>query len=422
MLLAIACVAVASIAPAQATAPPARSPAQATRAEPGATLTVYLMTMGVGQEVWEQFGHNALWFHDAATNQDVVYNWGLFDFNAPHFIPHFLQGLMRYSMGGFDLESTLVEYRERDRSVWAQELDLTPAQKLSMLQYVEWNSLPQNRDYWYNYFTDNCSTRVRDIIDRTLGGQLRAAYDRLPTGTTYRSEALRLTQVDLPLSTGIDIGLGRPADHPLTAWEEMFIPMHLRDYVRNLRVRTDSSGATKPLVISERELYASHAHNEPARPPFWTPWFLCLGVLVAGLFVLLGRLGTRTDGGHGARVAEAVIFAVWSLTTGFLGMLLTLLWTVTNHTFAYRNESLLLFNPLWLALVVLAPMYLTGGRAPRSTRGIAMTLAALSAVALLTHLVGVAREDNMALIALALPPALAMAWVLHSTRPTSTRT
>src|SRR5690348_9665740 len=138
----------ASVAGAQVR-PPSAQPAPGPRvnppAEPGSELTITLLTMGVGEQVWEEFGHNALWFHvERAPSMggpvDVVYNWGIFDSSQPYFIPHFLQGRMLYSMGGYPYQETLIEYRQRDRAVWAQELDLTNAQKIALRRSEEHTS------------------------------------------------------------------------------------------------------------------------------------------------------------------------------------------------------------------------------------------------------------------------------------------
>jgi len=383
--------------------------------EPGSELTVTLLTMGVGEQVWEMFGHNALWFHverppSSGGPLDVVYNWGIFDSSQPYFIPHFLQGRMLYSMGGYGYEQTLIEYRERDREVWAQELDLTNAQKLALRDFVIWNSQPQNARYRYDYYRDNCSTRVRDALDRVLGGVIRATFASRTTENTYRSETLRLTQREPLLASGIDLGLGRPGDHPLTAFEEMFLPMRLRDYIRELRV-SDGNGGTKPLVRSERKLLPTLNHPEATAPPNWMPVFATLGILLAILFAIVGWRAAR--GSAAARYTAATLFALWSFGVGILGLILMLLWTITDHTFAHRNENLLLFNPGWLLLVVLAPMTAVKGRMSRTTRWVTLCLAALAVIALVMHLIGLSRQSNGRIIAFALPPILALAWAVH---------
>jgi hypothetical protein len=383
--------------------------------EPGSELTITLLTMGVGEQVWEQFGHNALWFHverppSAGGPADVVYNWGIFDSSQPYFIPHFLQGRMLYSMGGYPYEQTLIDYRERDRAVWAQELDLSNTQKTALRDFVIWNSRPENAPYRYDYYRDNCSTRVRDAIDRVLGGVIRATFSGRKTSYTYRSETLRLTQRQALLASGIDVGLGRPADRDLTAYEEMFLPMRLRDYIRELRV-DDGRGGSRPLVKNERMLLPTVRHPEASAPPHWMATFVILGLVIAALFIVVGWRAAR--GSVPARFTAGTFFAVWSFGAGVLGLILTLLWTVTDHMFAHRNENLLLFNPLWLILAVLVPMSAVRGRLSRATRWLTFLLAALAVIALLMHVLGISRESNGEVIAFCLPPTLALAWAVH---------
>jgi hypothetical protein len=398
--------------PALAQAPDRQAAVAASRVDPlhqtGRNVTISLLTMGNGTQVWELFGHNAIQIHDLVTNRDTVFNWGVFDFRQPHFIQRFLKGTMLYSMGGDSMDNILLEYHYWNRSVVAQELDLTAEQKDSVLAAIQRNAQPENIQYRYDYFRDNCSTRVRDILDHALGGSLRKEAAGL-TGTTYRWHALRLMQVLPAIMLGVDIGLGRPADFDLSKWQAMFLPRQLHDFLAGIVV-TNGAGAGHPLVRREMVLFQSTRPGaEPDAPPRFGVWALLGGIAVAALFLWLGVAATSRGGW--TRVAASILIGLWSLAAGLLGTILFLLWTVTDHVFAHQNENLLIFNPLWLALVVLVPIFLSSGRAAGATRAVVLATAALAAIALLAHFVGLSSQNNLATIALGLPPALALALV-----------
>ena len=376
-------------------------------AEPGASLTVYLMTMGPGDAVWEKFGHNAIWIRDTTSGLDVAYNWGLFDFDDVDFIPRFLKGSMRYWMGGYAGAETVNAYASYNRSVWAQELALTPEQKQELLDFVRWNARPENRYYHYDYFRDNCSTRVRDAIDRVVGGQLRTALDTTATGTTYRWHTRRLTQGSLAIYTGMDIVLGPRGDEPLSAWEEAFLPMSLRDHIRAVSVG-GPEGAPSPLVRSEAELFTATRVPEPARPANMMFGFLAAGMFFAGLFVYCARL--TAQGRRAGRIGMAAIGATWSLLAAVIGTVMLLSWTSTDHVFMYRNENMLQLSPLsWLLVPLLITVGLAGRRVDLTARA-AIAIAGVSAFGLLMQALPGRDQVNGEVIALALPIHLGIAW------------
>ena len=147
-------------------------------------LSVTVITFSPGEEVWERFGHNALWIHDARAGTDIAWNWGLFDFAQPDFLQRFLSGDTKYWMAGEDAYRMIAAYREIGRTITLQHLDLTQAQAAALRDFVQWNASDENKYYRYDYFRDNCSTRLRDAIDRALGGALRRATDSVPTSLT----------------------------------------------------------------------------------------------------------------------------------------------------------------------------------------------------------------------------------------------
>src|SRR3954470_10382166 len=265
-----------------ASAPLPRRPA----APPDTALTVYLMTMGPGKYVWERFGHNAIWIHDPVHGTDQTYNYGLFDFRQQNFLLRFIQGRMWYWMQGFPAESYVEQYRRANRSVWVQELEMLPRERKELQEFLEWNERPENRFYHYDYYRDNCSTRIRDALDRALGGRIREQTVKASTDRTYRFHTQRLTANDSPVYTGLLLALGHPVDQPISIWEEMFLPLAVREHVRKLTV-IDSDGDEVPLVKSERTLFESSEPPPSATPPNWLPFYLAAGLALGGTVVAL---------------------------------------------------------------------------------------------------------------------------------------
>ncbi|HEY6090319.1 MAG TPA: DUF4105 domain-containing protein [Gemmatimonadaceae bacterium] len=379
-------------------------------AEPGSNLTVYLLTFGWGDVVWERFGHNAIWIKDRSRGTDITYNWGMFDFNQPHFIQRFLTGDTRYWMEAIPLQPMLTYYKERNRSVLAQELNLTPAQRLKLQQFVEWNSLPQNKFYRYDYYRDNCSTRLRDAIDRAVGGQLQTGTVSRMTSGTYRWHTQRLMTGDIPLYTGVSLALGHPADKPLSMWEEMFLPVRMANNLRKVTL-ADSTGSQIPIVRSEMAMFTAGRPPEPSSPPYYLPLFVAAGIIVAALLVLLVR--SAEGGGRVALFVATALATLWSLVAGAGGLALVFAWLFTKHHFMSRNENLLHFDPLSVALVILIPLSIYGLRGVSRAVKFAGFIAALSLFGFVLQGLPFFNQKNGEIIALALPMNLSVWWTVY---------
>ncbi|HET8656815.1 MAG TPA: DUF4105 domain-containing protein [Longimicrobiaceae bacterium] len=375
----------------------------------GSGLKVYLLTMGPGTEVWERFGHDALWVHDPEHGTDWVYNYGMFDFHSPGYWGRFVKGDWIYQIGVEDIAQTMQEYTYLNRTVTAQALNLTAAQALELQSYLNWNMLPGNREYLYNYYTDNCSTRVRDALDMVLGGRIRAATDTVPAGTSFRWQSRRFLAAEPVVYSFLEAGLGPPADRPISQWEEMFLPEKVAARVAEVRV-PDARGRLVPLVSSTRVLYQAVGREPiPAAPPRWIPRYLILGAAVGAVLVLLGVGAERRR--FAPRFGFSLTAVLWSALAGVGGLLLIGLWAFTNHTIAYRNENLFQLSPLALPLVVLLPALAFGGRwAARPARVFALLVAFSSLLGLVLQALPWFRQVNGEIIALALPINLALAW------------
>jgi len=372
------------------------------------SLRIYLMTMDVGDDIYELFGHDAIWVHDPTRPIDTVYNWGVFDFNTPGFVPRFLLGDMRYMMTGDQLDLTIAYYKHLNRHVWAQELDLTDAEKQALVAFVRWNVRPENATYRYNYYRDNCSTRVRDAIDRVTGGQVRAQLKAIKTDQTYRSHSLRLMQGMKPIVVGVDLLLGRPTDFRLTADEASLLPVELMNHLRTVKL----DGGKRPLFKN------SFVVNESTRPPETAPvpqlWkgLIHLGLALAALVVWLGR------GLHEGRRRRVAAFTISFLAAvlGILGLIITLLVTVTDHIAAHANENMVMLEPLWLVVAAMAPVMILRGASKPWVVTVTRVAAAVACGAVLIHLVGLSRQPNWDAIGLLLPVELALTWVLSQGR------
>jgi hypothetical protein len=368
----------------------------------------YLVTVGPGDAVWERFGHSLLWIHDPEAGTDLAYNYGLFSFEQEHFLLRFVMGHMDYWMAGFDVQRQIAAYRSQNRSIELQELALAPDQVRELQAFLKWNALPENRTYRYHYYRDNCSTRVRDAIDRVLGGQLGPWARARSTDASYRDHTLRLTHDQFWASVGMDFGLGPSADVPLTASQAMFIPMEMASELRRFSVRTQG-GDTVPLIRAERVLYTASRPPIPDRTPRRMGTFALAGGVIGALFWWLGRRRS---------VSGLLVLGIpWLVLAGLLGSLLAFLWAFTGHVDAAWNANLLQASPLHLALaLVLVPFARGRAWARKAGRWIAASAAVLAclglAVAIATAALPVVHQGNAPYLALLLPPNLAVAWAV----------
>ncbi len=390
----------------QTPGPVERPPADVLSPGPG----VYLVTFGPGEAVWEKFGHNGIWIVDPELGLDRIYDWGRFSFGEG-FLPRFLQGYLRYWMGSAPSGAYFRAYRDADRSIWVQELALPADERRTLAAELALLDTDANRFYRYNYYRDNCSTRVRDVLDGLSGGALAALLRAQPARGNFRFHTQRLTAESPLLNAGLLLALGPRVDAPATAWEEAFVPMALREHVR-AAVRAGPQGAERPLVSREWTIYRSTLEEPPATPPRLLLRMLVIGAALAGLIVVSGARARR----GGSRVPLAAAVGSWHLVVGLLGTVILGLWVATEHVFTYGNENVLQMNPLSLVLAFLAPLAVLRGRSPGVVAGLAITTAALSLLGLTLQALPAFDQLNGPIIALCLPAHLATAWALRGRR------
>ena len=366
-------------------------------AQPAIAPQIGVMTMEPGEEFWERFGHDAIIVRDPASGQALSYNYGFFDMSEPGFVGNFIRGVMRYYLVALPADEDIASYRSEGRGVSVQWLDLDPAQALRLARALEVNAQPRNARYRYDYYTSNCATKVRDALDRALDGALHEQLQGRSQGNTYRSESVRLAWPAKWMAFGFHLGMSGYGDRPLSRWEEAFIPMRLRDSLREVK-RIDG----RPLVASERVLLRNRLAAPPTEMPGWRVPALFAGIVLG--FAIF-RLGVRRP-----RRLAALALPFWALC-GVLGSVMIFLWLATAHIAGHGNENILLLSPMALLALPGAWALARGGVASPRLRALLWVLAGMAAIAGFLKFLPFRPQQNVEWVLLLLPIHLALAKV-----------
>jgi len=366
---------------------------------PGANLAVSLITYGPGATYWERFGHDAIELRDSVSGEAVDFNYGVFDFNESNFFLNFARGRMHYLMDAGYSAPEQASYVEDGRSVTRQRLALNADQAGALRDFLLWNLRPENAGYNYDYYADNCTTRVRDALNQALGGILKTQLTARAGGMTYRQQTARLMSAQPWLMLIMDLGLGPYADQPLNAWQESFLPMVLQAQLRD--VHLDNG---QPLLLSEQLLSPNRLDVPPATAPDLRLPLALAGLLIAALIVATRRWW---------HTGYALLGTLYLLAAGLVGILLLVLWTLTAHHSAWANANLLLFNPLAFLLLPTLWRSRRGLAASRFIDGVIALQLIAALIAILLHLLPGTVQQNQPWLLFALPCWLALAWSLR---------
>jgi len=348
---------------------------------------VWLVTYGPGEIYWQRFGHNGIWIRDEDLGLDHVFNFGFFDFEQENFFLRFLQGRMLYFSAAQPAQREFAQYIDENRSIRLQKLGLSGEQALRLADYLVREVQVENRDYLYDYYMNNCSTRVRDALDFALDGQLRSQFSTIEANQNFRDHTRRLTATDFWLYLGLELGLGRPVDSDISRWDEFFVPAELADGLTQMQ-------AADGLLQEDVLLYESSAEPPPATSPLRWPFYAFTSLLLLGFIAFLNR---------GWKQQRNVLWARgWLLFNGVIGSGLLFFWFGTDHAVAAQNFNLLLFNPFFLLVLI-----------PRLLRPVAFLMVAAGVIALLQSLLPAPTGQYSAdVVAAILPLNLVAAWVL----------
>lgn len=308
---------------------------------------ISLLTISPGDALYSTFGHSAIRIVDPKHRLDRIYNYGTFSFEEPGFYLKFARGKLDYQLSAYPYRYAEMEYKSERRSVIEQVFRLTPAMKNAIYRFLEINYLPENRRYRYDFFFDNCATRIRDVFEKVLDDSLRL-YLNTGRQLTFR-QYLDIYLVSHPFSDfGIDLGLGARADRVATPRQAMFLPDFLYESFDQASIRI--GGQWQPLVAKRDTLlwYDEPQRMEKAFPLpaviFWT-LLLLMAVLTVTEYRAIPWVTKLL------RWMDGLIFSL----VGLLGVVIALLWFATDHKVTPDNWNLLWALPthLMVGIVVL---------------------------------------------------------------------
>jgi len=309
----------------------------------------YLVTVGPGNELYLWFGHTGLILEERETGRAVFYDFGNFSFKADHFYRNFAMGRLIYSSVGVSAGAYLNYITRENRDVTVQTLNLPAEKKVEMAAYLQWKVQPENNTYLYHHYLDNCSTRIRDLIDQALDGQLHEATD-IPAGTDFRRSFRRFSGHNFWADWFLSFLQGRTIDRPIQVWDTMFLPRELMRQVSALTVETPDG--PRPLVENTEVLVTADGRSETPAEPVSNFLPAVLYGLLTGLFLLAVQKGALSGSRKIrtlSRIGTDLILIPLSLTGGLLYFMILF----TNHQVTYENINMMVIHPLYFLIPVL---------------------------------------------------------------------
>ena len=314
------------------------SMAAASQEEPKAEI--YLITCGPGSEIYSMYGHSALRVVVPGEKSDLVYNWGVFDFNTPNFTWKFAKGKLSYMLGVYSYDSFLKDYFAEERWVVSQKFNLDDTETERLFQLLAENLRPENVKYGYNFYYDDCSSRIRDIIEKAVGDNLLYPPDQNKELYTFRYLTGEYEKRYPWIKLGIDVLIGSPGDKKATFRDRMFLPADLKNGLSELLIRRD--GRMIPLLSNPETVLDFDqpvAKNKIVTSPlFLISFLLIIVIMLTG--VLKGRAANN--------ILDILLFTIFS----FLALMMIFANFVTAHHELKWNFNIIWLNPFIIICLI----------------------------------------------------------------------
>jgi len=302
----------------------------------GHSVDVYLLTCAPGTATYSIYGHSALRIVDTEKNSDFVYNWGVFDFSTPNFAWKFAKGRLDYMLGVYPFKRFIQEYFLDQRSVYQQKVNLEPEEIERLFMLLADNLKPENIKYRYDFFYDDCSTRIRDLFEKSLGNKL--VYSPEPTKNlpTFRDKVGEYQRPYPWLKLGIDLIMGSPGDKKANSRDIMFLPVDMMNVLSDAAI--NRNGKMIPLLQNAEQLLEFDP-PDVNQSFFSSPLFIFSLLLI--LLILIFTL-IRND--KFSNTADILIFSFFSI----LSLLMIFFNFFTDHQQMKWNLNIIWLSPFIL--------------------------------------------------------------------------
>jgi hypothetical protein len=299
----------------------------------GNDTVVYLITCGPGTETYSIYGHSALRIVIPEKNSDLVYNWGVFDFNTTNFAWKFAKGRLDYLLDTQRMQRFLQSYFYEQRYVNSQIINLYPNEKLQLLTLINENIKPENTKYRYDFFYDDCSTRIRDLLEKAIGSKLLYPPVETLKPPTFRHMVGKYQNPFPWLNFGIDLIMGSPGDKKAYFRDRMFLPLDMQAALSEAVINRD--GKMIPLLQNSEGILDFDPLSIKQRF-YLTPVFI-FTLLFVIVVILSGLIKTREKN----RQFDIVVYSVYSV----LSLLMIFFNFFTDHQQMKWNLNILWLNP-----------------------------------------------------------------------------
>lgn len=299
---------------------------------------ISVITIGPGSSLNDAFGHSAFRIKDTKKGLDLVFNYGVYDFEAPNFILKFTQGKLNYLIGLNRFDNFYNAYTAQNRSITSQILNLSSTEKQQLFNYLINNYKPENRRYLYDFLFNNCATKIKEVTNLATQNPIDFNIPKNYSEATFRTLIQNNLNKNSWGSLGIDIALGSVIDRYATPEQHMFLPKNIHSFFDIATIQNSNTS----LVKTRKTLFKASAKNKSSSFIF-SPLFIfgMLGLVIVFITYNDFKTGKRT------KTLDFILFGV----TGLAGVVIMLLWFATDHQTTKNNYNLLWANPLNIILL-----------------------------------------------------------------------